>query len=348
MVLSVVRVAIAAIAVSLAVYAVVLRKERRLVGGLFISWTMFWGLVAIFALFWDAFDPLWIFLNLSDALHALFLAVVLLISLILLRTATLSSKVNDRLTQLTRSTALRESNFDRGKEREKGKKRVAVVIPTLNGEKTLASVINRISLSPDLVGRAFVVDDGSTDDTPRVAADCGAIVIQHALNLGQGGALKTGFLAAEEWGADIVVCLDSDGEHFPEDMMPLIRKMEESDLDMVVGSRFLNSRPDISRNRKVAISAYSWLVRRLTDYQVTDATCGLRVIRARYVSSLMYRSERSYAIAMLVMAHRARMRVEELPVHYGKRVHGQSQFHDLSTWFKYPFSIMKQLIEIYF
>lgn len=113
---------------------------------------------------------------------------------------------------------------------------VFVVIPAYNESEVIAKVIAEIHAAGDY--RIVVVDDGSRDDTYQRAKDCpGVIAIRHRVNRGKGAATKTGIVAANRSGADIVVTMDGDGQHDPCDIEELIRPIRAQEYDVVLGTR---------------------------------------------------------------------------------------------------------------
>jgi glycosyltransferase involved in cell wall biosynthesis len=115
-------------------------------------------------------------------------------------------------------------------------KRILIAIPSYNEELTIGSVI---ALAKEY-GDVLVIDDGSKDRTSKVARNAGAIVIRHDVNRGKGNALKTGFEYALSNGYDIVVTLDADGQHNPDEIPLLLEPILKGESDLVIGSRYLN------------------------------------------------------------------------------------------------------------
>lgn len=115
--------------------------------------------------------------------------------------------------------------------------KISVVLPAYNEEITIGSIVLLTRYYADNV---IVVDDGSADRTAEIAKGAGAEVIIHKTNKGKGSALKTGFKAAADMGADIIVTMDSDGQHNPADIPNLLTPIIEEKVDMVIGSRYLN------------------------------------------------------------------------------------------------------------
>ena len=113
--------------------------------------------------------------------------------------------------------------------------RVSVIIPSFNVEKSLHEVVKRI---PKNVFEVIIVDDGSTDGTGIVAKKTGAKVLTHEINCGKGRAMRTGINEAK---GDIIVFLDADLQHMPEDIDKLIKPIRMGEIDITVGSRLLGT-----------------------------------------------------------------------------------------------------------
>src|SRR5262245_22723022 len=119
-------------------------------------------------------------------------------------------------------------------------KRVVVVIPAFNEERTIVEVIR--GLKQRGFAALVVVDDGSSDRTAELASYERVILLRHALNRGLGGALGTGISAALRLGAEVIVTFDADGQHDPSDIVRLIEPIEAGEAELVIGSRMLDPR----------------------------------------------------------------------------------------------------------
>jgi glycosyltransferase involved in cell wall biosynthesis len=119
-------------------------------------------------------------------------------------------------------------------------KRVIVIIPAYNEERTIVHVIR--ALQQRGFTTLVVVDDGSSDRTGELAAREGAIRLRHLLNRGLGGALGTGISAALRLGAEVIVTFDADGQHDPDDVRRLLEPIDRGEAEVVIGSRMLDPR----------------------------------------------------------------------------------------------------------
>ncbi|HPT17157.1 MAG TPA: glycosyltransferase family 2 protein, partial [Kiritimatiellia bacterium] len=112
--------------------------------------------------------------------------------------------------------------------------KTCILIPAYNEEKRVGAVVREVlEYCPDVI----VVDDGSPDDTDKVAAEAGAIVLEHVHNQGKGAALQTGFDYAREHGYDLAITLDADGQHAPSDIPAFLQAYERTHSHVLVGNR---------------------------------------------------------------------------------------------------------------
>ena len=166
--------------------------------------------------------------------------------------------------------------------------RVIALIPAYNEERCIGSVILR---SRAYVDEVIVVDDGSRDATARVAEAAGARLIRHETNRGKGQALTTGFRAARKLRPDVLVILDSDGQHSADEIPLLVAAMHEQEADMVVGSRFSDPTQlaKIPSGRRLGLRAMTTVTNVLSGVSVTDSQSGFRAFSARALNALTFR-----------------------------------------------------------
>ncbi len=119
------------------------------------------------------------------------------------------------------------------------KPHVAVGIPAFNEEQSIARIIIEAQKHADTV---IVCDDGSTDLTAQIAERLGADVVRHEENCGYGAAIKSLFKRALEFGADVLVTLDGDGQHDASEIPQVIEPIIEGNADVVIGSRFIDAK----------------------------------------------------------------------------------------------------------
>jgi glycosyltransferase involved in cell wall biosynthesis/phosphohistidine swiveling domain-containing protein len=193
--------------------------------------------------------------------------------------------------------------------------RTLVIVPVFNEEQTVKNVLEQIRhhSSADIL----VVNDGSTDDSLiQVQRGNATYIINHEKNMGPGGALISGFKFAIESNYDVLITIDADGQHLPEYIPKFIEAI--SDVDMVVGSRYLpdserKSRPP--KDRELANQAVTKLTRKYINYNITDYASGFRAYRVPSLRKLRI-TETGYAwpFQLWIQAYEAGFRVKEIPI----------------------------------
>ena len=158
----------------------------------------------------------------------------------------------------------------------KNKPKIYIVIPAYNEENSISGVIK--DLKEYKYHKIIIVDDGSTDNTLKVARQTGVIVIKHPINLGQGAALRTGMDLALELGADIIVTFDADGQHLAKDINKLIKPVTSNEVDIALGSRFMDNSSNTPWLKKVLLKIGVILVFLMYGIMLTDTHNGLKAM----------------------------------------------------------------------
>lgn len=199
-----------------------------------------------------------------------------------------------------------------------------VVIPAYNEEQNLAAIVAEtrdIQPSIDIV----VVDDGSTDNTAKIARQVGAQLLQLPFNIGVGGAMRTGFKYARESGYNCVIQIDADGQHDPIFLAALLEQLES--FDIVIGARFAGEGEyKVSGPRKWAMTMLSWSLSRICGTQLTDTTSGFKALGPGAIDLFAERYPAEYlgdTVEALVLASRRGLRVTQVPVAMRDRAGGQ-------------------------
>lgn len=149
---------------------------------------------------------------------------------------------------------------------------LSVVIPARNEAVSLRDILPAVRTAvPD--AEVIVVDDGSTDDTAKVAAAEGAVVVSHPYGMGNGAAIKSGVRAAR---GDLILFMDADGQHHPQDIPKLVSRLQQG-YEMVVGARSRESQASLGRF--FANSLYNRLASWIVGHRVEDLTSGFRIAR---------------------------------------------------------------------
>ncbi|AUI64835.1 glycosyl transferase family 2 [Amycolatopsis sp. BJA-103] len=196
-------------------------------------------------------------------------------------------------------------------------------MPALNEQATVGAVISQVKQS--LPGMdVLVVDDGSSDDTARLARAAGAEVARLSVNLGVGGAMRTGFRYAAARGYDVVVQVDADGQHDPDEVAALLDALD--DADIAIGSRFAGKGSyKASGPRKYAMVVLSLVFSRLGKTRLTDVTSGFKAMGPKAIKLFAGYYPAEYlgdTVESLVMAIRAELKIKEIPVIMRERIGG--------------------------
>ena len=212
---------------------------------------------------------------------------------------------------------------------------LSIVIPAKNEAAAIGGVASRIRAhypSAELI----VVDDGSSDNTAEVAAGAGARVITHRFSKGNGAAIKAGARAAN---GEIIVFMDGDGQHDPDDIPLLLDKLNEG-FDMVVGARQQGSQASMGRG--LANGFYNRLGSYMTNHRIEDLTSGFRVVRADKFREFLYLLPNgfSYPTTITMAFFRAGYAVAYEPIHAATRI-GKSHIRPLHDGVRFLLIIFK-------
>jgi glycosyltransferase involved in cell wall biosynthesis len=201
--------------------------------------------------------------------------------------------------------------------------KVCILIPAYNAQNTLGGVLGKIRpLKIDTI----VVNDGSSDQTRRIARESGAQVLEHPFNLGKGGALQTGFRYALDKGYEIVITLDADGQHDPSEIPSLLRVFGSVKPDILIGSRAeeFGRMPFLRRFwNRLGVKA----VARLCHSDITDSQSGYRVIRTGVLEEIELTTLRFEAeLELLIKACKKGFGVLSVPIN-AQRIDGTNTSH---------------------
>ena len=191
--------------------------------------------------------------------------------------------------------------------------RIIVGIPAYNEEQFVGAVVLGSRKYADQV---IVVDDGSTDNTAHVAESSGARVIRFSVNRGYGKAIITCFQAAKVQNADVLVTLDGDGQHDPNDLPIVLGPILDGEADLIIGSRFLNRSNNIPGYRKFGINAITFLYNFGSSLKVSDSQSGFRAYNKR-IMDVIYLNETGMGVSVevIIQAREKGFRIKEIPIH---------------------------------
>ncbi|MBW1778985.1 MAG: glycosyltransferase family 2 protein [Deltaproteobacteria bacterium] len=196
---------------------------------------------------------------------------------------------------------------------------VTIVLPAYNERENIENLIRRIlALYPSF--EIIVIDDGSTDGTAEKAAQAGANVYRHPYNIGNGAAVKSGIRVAT---GDVLVFMDGDGQHAPEDIGKLLEHIPE--YDMVVGARTKGGQA--SFGRAIGNKIYNWLGSYVSKFPIPDLTSGFRAVKKEIALEFLYLlpNTYSYPSTLTLGVLRTGRSIKFVPISVHKRVKGKSK-----------------------
>ena len=197
-------------------------------------------------------------------------------------------------------------------------KRVCVIVPAYNEATVIADVIQTSKkafakikgFDIDIV----VINDGSRDQTSSEAKKGGAIVVDHILNSGAGGATLTGLAYARKHKYDIAATMDADGQHAPEDVVKGIKKIDKRPSGLLIGSRLIDSE-GMSKTKVLGNKGLSLITKVLFGVNVTDSQSGLRIYSRAAIEKLDWKTTGyEFCSEMIWRAKQLGIEIEEFPI----------------------------------
>jgi len=219
---------------------------------------------------------------------------------------------------------------------------LSIIIPVYNEELTIGNIIDRTLAATTKIGlptEIIVVDDHSYDNSLQVARQRRGIrVFSLKEHLGKGYVLRAGFAKAK---GDVIVTIDSDGSHWPEELHEVLAPVLADQVDMVIGSRYMNHKRVAARKlNKFGVRIFNLLIQLFTGVAITDSQSGYRAMKREVLGKQKLKSG-TYEIEseMLVKTAKAGFRVAEVPITFEQRTYGHSGVDPMIDGSKILFSI---------
>lgn len=195
--------------------------------------------------------------------------------------------------------------------------KIIATIPCWNEERFIGDVVSK---TRKYVDQVIVVNDGSHDSTAEVAQAAGASVINHERNEGAGAATKSGFKTAKAKAADVLVTLDGDGQHNPDELRQVLTPILNGEADLVIGSRFLQltkstQQTNMPGYRKFGIDVITWLFNMGSKVKVSDSQSCFRAHSRRLLDALnITENGFGFSVQVLTQARAKGFSIKEVPI----------------------------------
>jgi glycosyltransferase involved in cell wall biosynthesis len=207
-----------------------------------------------------------------------------------------------------------------------------IIIPAYNEGHSIRTVLEHLKSTLPQELDLVVVNDGSKDNTYQEVISSDTDCLNLPCNLGYTGALKSGLRYGLQKGYDTFGFMDSDGQHRTEDMIALHERFSQNDLDLLVGSRWMNHGPDESSStgRRLGMQFFAWLTQKLTSQKFSDTTSGMKMLNRAVAEELLYKNFGDLHAEVLIYLHDRGYRISEHPIVVYEREAGTSMYslHD--------------------
>jgi glycosyltransferase involved in cell wall biosynthesis len=225
---------------------------------------------------------------------------------------------------------------------------LSIIIPVYNEELTIGDIIDRTLKVMQQTGLKFeviVVDDRSYDKSLKVAKERNARIFTLKQHLGKGYALRAGFAQAK---GDIIVTIDSDGSHKPEELPEVLAPVLDDKADLVIGSRYMNHKKVAARKLNAfGVKLFNSFIELLTGVAITDSQSGYRAMKREVLKNQKPKSG-GYEIEseMLVKTGKKGYRITEVPISFEQRTYGRSGVDPMIDGFKILISIVSAYMRV--
>ena len=224
--------------------------------------------------------------------------------------------------------------------------RIIVTIPAYNEEKTIGEVIgsiHQVMKSSRYSYKILVVDDGSKDNTVKVAKKLNAIVYSHPKNYGLAEAFKTEIKKALGLKADVIVHIDADFQYLPKEIPKLLNEINNG-YDLVLGSRFKGKIESMSLIKRLGNKAFSRVISNVTGLRISDGQTGFRAFTKEVAEKIDIISSHTYTQEQIIKAVKEKFRVKEVPVYFARR---KDESRLISNPFGYAARAWFNLVRLY-
>jgi hypothetical protein len=316
------RLALITISLIVVIYSSKLKWEHKLSNQFYIVFLIFWIIIILICIEPSILDN---FLNIFGLENrAQFLLIITVLVLLYVIYTQISKNKNMSLDMNRIISDIAISNFKQNANEIKDS--IVLIIPALNEVKSLPKVLSQIpSEILDHKISKIVIDDGSTDETYKIAIQNGAYCLRHETNLGQGSALITGINFASKHNPTVIVTFDADGQHDISDLKNLVSPILLNTCDMTVGSRFTGNQEYVNTERLVGIHFFTNMINFFCKSEISDCTNGLRAFNPQILKKIKLREKKFSAPEILVETIMKGYRINNISTTIKRRTAGQTK-----------------------
>ena len=221
-------------------------------------------------------------------------------------------------------------------------KQIIVIIPAYNEAQNLKELLPKIPTKIEgmQVG-VLVVDDGSTDETVQAVKEAGCLVVRNNITRGGGAALRLGYDILKNIKPEIVITMDADGQHHPQEIERLVKPILQGTYDFVLGSRILGEWERDNRFRFIGLNVFNLIINLLLGTKITDCSSGFRAFKVDLLKAVTLREDQYHTSELIIDAAKKGARIGEAPITILKRSYGKSKKG--KDW-KYGLSFAKTIL----
>lgn len=203
---------------------------------------------------------------------------------------------------------------------------IAVIIPSYNEAENLEGLLH--NMPKEVKGRdigVIVVDDCSSDATEEIVKSAGYLFVKNKIHRGGGAALRLGYDIARRLKPQVIVTMDADGQHNPQEIESLVLPIFEDNYDFVIGSRILGSQEKVSQLRFIGLRFFNSIISVLLGRKITDCSSGFRAFKVSLPDLVDLDEDQFHTSELIIDAVKKGVRVGEVPVSVLKRKYGKSK-----------------------
>ncbi|MCX6707511.1 MAG: glycosyltransferase family 2 protein [Candidatus Woesearchaeota archaeon] len=190
-----------------------------------------------------------------------------------------------------------------------------IVIAAYNEERSISDVVHGLKKEGYHGRNIIVVDDGSNDNTFKEAQKAGATVLKHAINRGQGAALRTGMDYSLKHKAEIIVHFDADGQHNPKEVKDIIQPIINKEADVALGSRFLSKKSDVPLIKRIVLKMGVVFTFIFSGIWLTDTHNGFRAFSRKAAENIEITQDKmEHASEIIDLIKLKNIKYREIPV----------------------------------